>query len=213
MAALPGSKSRGGDFGLPNQGKIFTSDDRGQTWVHRADFPFMHARPFVAGAALYIIGHDHDLCIIRSDDNGEAWSQPFWLTSGQHWHQAPANVHYAHSCVYLVMERVIHPDVQTWAVSVLAPVLMRGKVGADLTRREAWTFASELVFRDVVPTEGLDYFGVPFYDSPRERAVEVAPGRSSTPQRHWLLTHYLGCDKLRAAVRHVVGFGSALLPR
>jgi catechol 2,3-dioxygenase-like lactoylglutathione lyase family enzyme len=188
VAGLAGPKSRSGDLGLPNQGKVFTSDDRGKTWMHRADFPFMHARPFLAGTSLYVLGHDHDLCIMRSDDGGSTWSEVSRLTEGQHWHQAPANVVYARGCVYLVMERVVDPDLRTWTVSVLAPVLMRGKLDADLTRRESWTFASELAFRDAVQTETLTHFGVPFYPSLRERAFEAAPGRTSAPIG-WLETN------------------------
>ena len=188
VAGLPGPKSAHGDFGRPNQGKVFTSDDRGQTWVHRADFPFLHARPFVAGSACYILGHDNDLRVIRSDDNGETWSEPAWLTHGQRWHQAPCNVHLAGGRVYLVMERQIYDDVKSWGVSVFAPVLMRGEIGADLTRRENWTFASELAFRDAVPTDALDYFGVPFFPSLRTHAYEAAPGRGSAPIG-WLETN------------------------
>jgi len=40
----------------------------GKSWTHRADFPLSHARPFVAGEALYVLGHSNDLGIIRSDD-------------------------------------------------------------------------------------------------------------------------------------------------
>lgn len=188
VAGLPGPKSAHGDFGRPNQGKIFTSDDRGQTWVHRADFPFLHARPFVAGSACYVLGHDNDLRIIRSDDNGETWGEPAWLTHGQRWHQAPCNVHQAGGRIYLVMERQIYDDVKGWGVSTLAPVLMRGESGADLTARENWTFASELAFRDAIPTDALDYFGVPFYPSSRTEAYEAAVGRSSAPIG-WLETN------------------------
>jgi hypothetical protein len=183
-----GAKSTHGDFGRPNQGKVFTSDDRGQMWTHRADFPFLHARPFVAGSALYILGHDHDLRIMRSDDNGDTWRAPVWLTRDQHWHQAPANVHLAGGCIYLVMERQLYDDVLAWPVSALAPVLMRGAVGADLTRRENWTLASELAFRDALPAEALDFFGVPFYPSLGAEAYEAAPGRSSAPIG-WLETN------------------------
>ena len=34
--------------GFTSVGKIFTSDDGGQSWVHRADFAGIHARPFIA---------------------------------------------------------------------------------------------------------------------------------------------------------------------
>jgi len=134
-----------------SQGRIYTSDDGGNTWQHRADFPFVHARPFIAGENLYIIGQAEDLLIIRSDDGGETWSSPAKLTEGQFWHQAPCNVHYANGCVYLVMERRVTFDISTWPVGELAPVIMRGRVGDDLTQRANWTFASELSFRQVLP--------------------------------------------------------------
>lgn len=188
VASLPGPKSAHGDFGRPNQGKVFTSDDRGRTWTHRADFPFLHARPFVAGSSLYILGHDNDLRIIRSDDGGDTWSEPAWLTHDQHWHAAPCNVHYARGRVYLAMERQIYDDVKGWAVSALAPVLLRGEIGADLTQRASWTFASELAFRDAVPADKLDHFGVPFFPSLPTAPFEAAPDRSSAPIG-WLETN------------------------
>src|SRR5262249_50849810 len=136
------------------------------TWTHRMDFSFMHARPFVAGHSVYVLGHDGDLTIIRSDDEGTTWSEPARLTQGEHWHQAPCNVHYANDCIYLVMEKRIRSGVQGWPVSELAPVLMRGKLGADLRQKANWTFASEQAFADVVTAADLDYFGVPFFGSP-----------------------------------------------
>ena len=62
---------------------MFTSDDGGQTWRHRTDFPFMHARPFAAGDALYVLGQADDLTVIRSEDRGKTWSEPARLTEGQ----------------------------------------------------------------------------------------------------------------------------------
>ncbi len=185
---LSGPRSRLDRFGLRSQGKIFTSDDHGQTWTWRADFPFWHARPFVAGNSVYILGQDGDLCIIRSDDNGDNWSETRNLTSGQFWHQAPCNVHYARGNVYLVMERQTHMDITGWPVSVLAPVLLRADVNADLLERRSWTLASEMTFRDDVPTEALDYFGVPFYESKRDGPAMVAPGRPAAPIG-WLETN------------------------
>ena len=190
VAELPGPKFDRGDRSW--QGKVYTSDDRGATWTHRADFPFMHARPFVAGDALYVLGHAGDLMIIRSDDYGKTWSEPVALTDGQKWHQAPCNVHYANGCIYLVMERRASHDITCWYVGECAPVLMRGRLGDDLTRRENWTFASELSFRDAMPgaeTEPeIDYFGVPFFECPYPRGKEVAPGRRCAPIG-WLETN------------------------
>jgi len=174
------------------QGRIYTSDDHGQSWTFRACYPFMHARPFVAGDALYVLGHAGDLTIIRSDDQGETWSAPSKLTEGEFWHQAPCNVLTANGCVYLVMEKRISRDIQTWYVGELAPVLLRGPVTADLTERDAWTFASELSFRDVMPSAesdpAIDFFGVPFYASPYPKGIDVALGRNCAPLG-WLETN------------------------
>lgn len=125
MDDLPGPK-RVIEHGQLWFGKIFTSDDKGATWQFRADFPFMHARPFIAGNSVYVIGHCNDLAIVRSDDNGETWSETSFLSKGEIWHQAPANVLYVKDQVYLVMERMTFTGMKIWPCSILAPVLMRG---------------------------------------------------------------------------------------
>jgi hypothetical protein len=90
------------------------------------------------------------------------------------------------------MEKRTSVDIQTWYVGELAPVLLRGPVSADLTERDAWTFASLLSFRDVMPgTESdpvIDFFGVPFYASLYPKGIEVAPGRNCAPLG-WLETN------------------------
>ncbi|MBE1445896.1 sialidase family protein [Paenibacillus sp. OAS669] len=180
------------DLGGPGMkqpiGKIFTSDDKGKTWVHRGDFPFGHARPFVAGESLYILGHHGDLAIIRSDDEGECWTEPVSLTNGEQWHQAPCNVHYANGSVYLVMEKHLYGKIEVWGVGELAPVLMRGQTDTDLTKANSWTFASELAFCDAVPAAELDYFGVPFFHTDPKRYIDLAPGRGCAPAG-WLETN------------------------
>ncbi|MBZ0302387.1 MAG: glycoside hydrolase [Anaerolineae bacterium] len=143
-------------------GKVFTSDDGGKTWQHRADFAAMHARPFVAGKRIYILGQAHDLTILCSEDDGETWSEPVQMTQGEHWHQSACNVHYANGNVYLVMEKRIYFEQKAWPVHEMAPVLMRAPLDADLMQRESWTLASELAFHDVLPG-GLDLMGFPFW--------------------------------------------------
>ena len=204
-AELPKPRYDHGEADWSWQGKVYTSDDGGTSWTHRADFPFLHARPFAAGEALYVLGEAGDLTIIRSEDAGETWSDPVKLSDHQSWHQAPCNVHYANGCVYLVMERRMTRDIHTWHVGELAPVLMRGRVGDDLTRREKWTFASELSFRDILPnTENdpaIDFFGVPFFTAPYPGGGDPAPGRNCAPIG-WLESHvvqfvdpdHLWCD-------------------
>jgi hypothetical protein len=158
---LPGVKGLRGEGSGAWQGLVFTSDDRGQTWTRRGVFPFMHARPFVAGRSLYVLGHAGDLTAIRSDDGGQTWSQPVTLTQGQAWHQSACNVHYANGKVYLVMERRVRHTHDGWPVSDLAPILMAADVTADLTRRASWTFASEQVIVDHL--DEADWLGIPFW--------------------------------------------------
>ena len=174
-------------------GKVFTSDDGGRTWTHRADFPFLHARPFVAGGVLYVLGQAGDLMVLRSDDEGLTWSQAVKLTDHQHWHQSACNVHYANGCVYLVMERDVDGHIKGWPVGELAPVLMRAKEDADLTHRGNWTFASELVFADLIPGYrqnqlALDFFGVPFYQQQFPETARVGGQRKFAPIG-WLETN------------------------
>lgn len=174
------------------RGKAFTSDDGGRTWTHRTDFPFIAARPFAAGRSLYVLGHAGDLAVLRSDDEGVTWSPVSKLTEGQNWHQSACNVLYARGCVYLVMERRVTRNIDTWAVGELAPVLMRAKVGDDLTRRESWTFASELSFSGTIPDlatdPAIDFFGVPFYPAAYPKGFLPAPRRNSAPIG-WLETN------------------------
>lgn len=169
-------------------GQIYISDDRGKNWRQTGHFPFYHARPFEADGRLYILGHNSDLMIIRSDDEGETWSDPVKLSEGEFWHQSACNVWYKDESVYLVMERIVYKDGDIWPVSVIAPVLMRGRVEDDLTMKDNWTFADEFVFRDVIDQEKLNFFGVPFYKTPRKEKIFIAPGRSCSPIG-WLETN------------------------
>ncbi len=187
-AELPGVKWQRGENGWSWQGRVFTSDDGGRGWTPRAEFPFMHARPFVAGASVYVLGHAGDLTIIRSDDGGETWSAPARLTDGQYWHQSACNVHYANGCVYLVMERRTRFHVKGWYVGDMAPVLMRGRLGDDLTLAENWTFASERSFYQVMDEAKADFFGVPFYAADSVYGVMVTPTRHCSPMG-WLETN------------------------
>ncbi len=141
-------------------GRVFTSDDRGRSWTERGRFPARHARPFRCGKSVYILGHSDDLIVLRSDDGGIKWSEPVTLTKGDFWHAAPCNVWRSGGSVSFVMEKVTDPSFKDWSVSVLAPVVLSAKEGADLTRRESWVFSNELVFRDV---EKARQVGVPFF--------------------------------------------------
>lgn len=147
---------------LYQAGCAYLSEDGGKSWKKTTSNPLCHSRPFVAGNSVYIIGQAGDLGILRSDDNGKTWSDTVFLTHGELWHQAPSNVWYANDCIYLVMEYLKGPNCG-WPVNAHAPVLMRGKIGTDLLRKENWTFASRMIFHETVRESDLEYFGVPFY--------------------------------------------------
>ena len=200
---LVGSMDYGGPAVTNYYGEIYLSDDNGLTWRKVHTFDFCHARPFTAGDLLYVIGHriqletlpdgcDHevlsDLCIICSADRGEHWSETAMLTHGKRWHQAPSNVLYRNGSVYLVMEEQIYSDIDTWAVSTFAPVLMRACVTDNLLYPESWTFADRLPFRDAVDLNRTDLFGIPFYPYDRRHNVEVGGGRCCEPLG-WLETN------------------------
>jgi hypothetical protein len=159
------------------QGRIFKSVDGGKTFDRVGEFPFMHARPFKCGERIYILGHCRDLMIIASDDNGDTWSEPAYLTEGGDWHQAPCNVHYQNGFIYIVMEKSSKREINGWKVNNKAPVLMRGRIGDNLLKSENWTFASELYFDEAIKKEKLEYHGIPFFWTTPSTYVEVAPGR------------------------------------
>ncbi|MCD8069251.1 MAG: hypothetical protein LUE87_10280 [Lachnospiraceae bacterium] len=144
-----------------NIGLIYTSDDGGITWQKKHSLPILCMRPFTAGDSLYVIGFCRDLGIARSFDNGDTWTEVSWLTEGQLWHQAPSNVWYKGDCVYLVMERMTHERC-AWPVDGIAPVLMRGRLDRDLTERENWTFAAELIYEQNIDENQVLEFGIPF---------------------------------------------------
>ena len=170
-----------GDWHRYWQGRVYTSDDNGRSWTLRTSFPFMHARAFLAGERLYVLGQAGDLMIMASDDHGETWSPPVKLTEGQTWGQAPCAIWYRDGRVYISMTRRTSFEIKGWGLAEGAPVLMRGNVDADLTDVGHWTFASELSFRDLVDDATLDAHGIPFFDAffPEDR--DLAPGRHCPP--------------------------------
>lgn len=169
---------------------VYTSDDHGKSWDYRMNFPVRQFRTFVAGERLYLLGHSVNLRIAASDDWGATWGEMVELTQGEAWHGSAMNVWYKGDYVYLAMERYVkgEMDEKAWTVSELAPVVLRGNVHEDLTKRENWTFSSELVFHDVVNDRELDHFGVPFFDVFYPDRRHVAPKRGCYPVG-WLETN------------------------
>ena len=153
---------------ISNQrGEIWASDDGGESWTLKAERLFRHARLFADGNTVYLLGHYNDLVIFVSHDGGETWSEGSFLTAGEYWHQSACSVWYKEGYVYLVME-VYRADPGEpfcfWIPNIIAPVVLRGKLGSDLTKRENWLFSERVRFRDLMPDEDLlDWFGIPFY--------------------------------------------------
>jgi hypothetical protein len=203
ILALPGGRlvaayERGGTARAKNAAYAFiqTSDDHGKTWTQRGALRMTHARVFAAGKSLYYLGQKGDLQVARSDDRGETWSEQVALTKGQSWHQSACNVWHANGNVYLVMERRTSTENKAWPVGALAPVLMRAREDADLTKRESWTFASELVFSDLIAgykqnAPALEMFGVPFFKQgyPDRAPVATTPKRRTMSPMGWLETN------------------------
>lgn len=183
---------RDGDKKLRDDGmKIFTSDDRGKTWQHRATFKdIIHGRLILVGKTLYILGSYARLNISKSADNGVTWSEPVVLAPGK-WHQSATNYIRANGNIYLAKEKRIGNEINTWMVGDLSPVVMRAKETADLTDPKVWTYSQDFAFKDLIPGYReindlqMDYFGVPFYPNNFPNAHDAAPGqqprRTSAP--------------------------------
>ena len=149
---------------------VKVSDDGGTTWIEKHSFVLYHARLFLDGERVYILGHDRNsIRISYSDDNGETWSELFQIGADGLWHQAPCSVCYSNGYVYLVMEEAIRLDSDDppfgnyWVPNILGLVVMRGKLGSDLTKEENWLFSNTVRFRDIIKNENeLEWFGIPF---------------------------------------------------
>jgi hypothetical protein len=210
--------------------RIATSDDGGATWQVRFEGHGKHGRLFVAGTALFYIGHNGDLIIAKSLDRGDTWSKPKYLTSGIQWHQSASNVLYRDNRIYLVMERVCRTCGDVWPVTWFAPILLRASVNADLLDPSAWSYSTPLSFSDIIPgfqqnAPEIDYFGVPFHQQEYPISHHIFGGRKmhpmgwleanvvqiTDPRHYW---HDPDCRTLHLLMRgHTGGVGYAALAK
>ena len=162
-------------------GKILTSDDKGETWLLKAEASWFHASLFVDGDRIYLLGCSteqkevsaaRDLMVMYSDDGGDTWSGVSFLTQGETWNHCATDVWYKDGYVYVPMDCTFNREGETvrsgWKPNVMAPVLLRGKLGSDLTKRENWLFSEKVRFRDVISEDAIEGIGVPFYRSMEE---------------------------------------------
>lgn len=168
-------------------GKLCVSDDRGETWRETGGALFHHASLFLDGDRIWLLGShtvSGDLLTMYSDDHGESWSQPGLLTQGETWFHCATDVLYKDGYVYIPMDQcylkegeILHSK---WVPNILAPVLLRGKLGTDLRLRDNWLFSEAVRFRDVTTEAAIADIGVPFFLS-REDAPEGEEFHTSAP--------------------------------
>lgn len=171
---------------------FLTSDDAGKTWAERTRVKGNEWRLFQAGGVLYAM---RPMSVMRSDDGGLTWSPPGPALREGEWHQTAANYWLANGNVYLVMERRVSKDIKAWSPGEAAPVLMRAKATDDLTQPAAWTYASELVFRDALAgyrenNTATEFFGVPFFTQSYPGATRLPGGKKMDPMG-WMETNVI----------------------
>ena len=160
-------------------GKICVSDDKGEHWRETGGALFHHASLFLDGERIWLLGShtvSGDLMAMCSDDYGESWSEPGMLTQGQTWFHCATDVWYKDGYVYIPMDQCFRKEGECiksgWLPIIHAPVLLRGKLGTDLRKRENWLFSEAVRFKDVISEEAIEGIGVPFFLS-QEDAVDA----------------------------------------
>lgn len=186
---LDGEKSSRANNKKFGQGKIYISDDNGHNWSFVQNFPFWHARLFIVEDIIYLIGHAGDVCIMKSENNGDTWSDTFYLTTGEKWHSSACNVVISKGNVYLAMERRCYlNEIEGWDVAGLSPILFRANIKNDLCLLSSWDKSEILTFKDILEQIETDYFGIPFYPCNRKGPQIIGEGITNAPLG-WLETN------------------------
>ena len=173
VAALTGQEPglcvlNSGRILLSAQGQVASSDDGGKTWSVVLTEDIQSGRLFQVGDTVYLMGEDgknSNLVIFESRDAGNSWSTKHVLDTRK-WHSAPSAVLQQNGCVYMTMEVQSASAVSAGfsGNAALAPILLKASVGSDLTKRESWTFSSELAYGDILKhgaANAFDYVDVP----------------------------------------------------
>lgn len=159
-------------------GKVLISDDSGETWVEKATRKFYHAHVIVDGSTVYLLGHtrvekNNELVIFVSHDEGETWSEGDFLSQGEYWQGSACELLYRNGYVYLCMDQVLRIEgefpVPFWPAHIMAPVVLRGKLGTDLTKRENWLFSQRIRYCDLIDDDQENDYGMPFLPTSLQR--------------------------------------------
>lgn len=165
------------------QGRLLTSDDKGQTWHEKKAFPFGHPCLFRDGQQVYLLGHCGEMRIMKSSDGGMSWGGAGRLKgpggSSTTYVQSPSSVLKKDDFVYVAMMRSVDPGYKGNPASTLAIDIWRARCGSDLTSERSWTVSrSKTAFRDLFPQSGDSSMGIPFFELPNEgRGVDLGGGR------------------------------------
>lgn len=132
------------------------SDDGGKTWTCSLERLGLFPRAFEDGNKVYYIYRNDatKLTVAVSEDNGETWSEGFVIDE-RSWHSAPTTVITKGDSLYMTMEVTVNGS--------LAPILIRGKRGTDLTKKENWSFSEPLSLMEIIEDakrSDLDYTGI-----------------------------------------------------
>lgn len=183
LAKQPGIKGKHYPHSHLLLGKIYSSNDKGATWQHRADFPFAFARLFRDGESIFALGHKGNLQIVKSADGGNTWSKAESLTpeddTGGLFHQGPGNVLLHQGYFYAAFMKNRAAPFQGWPGSILKPVVLRAKAGTNLMAAKSWSFSTpEKNFPEWFPPASYPGFGIPFFNTPSpDKSDPIGGGR------------------------------------
>lgn len=125
--------------------KVFVSHDRGITWKQTASFREQFwANLFANNGRIYLMGTNAEygrIVIRTSDDNGQSWSGPRYLTDDSGYHTAPVPMVIRNRRIYRAFE--FHPS-GPWGS--FQAFLMWAPTDSDLTNAASWTFSNRLTF-------------------------------------------------------------------
>lgn len=153
---------------LSAEGQVTCSDDDGKTWKIVFTEKIRSGRVFQLGDKVYLMGEDSangNLVIFTSSDDGNTWSGKNVLDTRK-WESAPSAVLQQNGCVYMTMEVQSAKAVAKGysGNAALSPILLKASVDSDLTKKESWTFSSELAYADILKNGAVD--AVNFVDVP-----------------------------------------------